>query len=307
MITPDAGLSRERLRDALNFHFKPILSYFDNQDITDIKVNPNGNVYAKHIDGKNEKLYTSIRPESISAVAHLLASTTQNDISDDYPSVQAVYPDPPYRIHIILPPASDKPCLVIRRFNNTILPLSEFEKKGSCTHEQAEKMKEFIALKKNIIVSGETGSGKTTLINALINEINIEERLFIIEDTKELRWSSEHEDVTSVLTGQHYSTSDAVKDSLRFVPDRIIIGEVRDGAALDMLEAWNTGHPGGLCTLHANSASTVKERLSSLVRRVSTDGQKDVIDTALDVVIQITLCKDGVRRISEIKEFYKEK
>ncbi len=306
MIDINNHISEERYKKALEYHFSAILPYFDNEKISDIKVNPNGLVYAKYIDGSSEKLDIQISEASITAVAHLLASNTQNDITEKAPSVAAVWPDPPYRIHIMLPPAVEHAALVIRRFSKNVIPLKAFIENGNCSEEQANKLRELIVSKKNIIVSGETGSGKTTLLNTLINEIPASERLFIIEDTRELNVDSmQHPDVTQVLTGQLYCASDAVKDALRFIPDRIIVGEVRDGAALDMLEAWNTGHPGGLCSLHANSPSTVKQRLSALIRRVSKDPQIETIDTALDAVVQINLCKDGIRRITEIKEFRK--
>ncbi len=297
--------SDQRYLNVLNYHFKPLLEIFNNPMVTDIEVNPTGLIFTHYLDGTSQQLDTTINGKSISAVAALLASKTQNDVNSSSPSVAAVWPNPPMRIHIILPPAVSAPSMVIRRFSPIVYPLSHYIENGTCTENQANLMKTLIKERKNIVVSGETGSGKTTLINSLLKEIPITDRLYIIEDTKELKCEAPNS--VPVLTGEDYTARAAIKDALRFRPDRIIVGEVRDGAALDLLEAWNTGHPGGLCSIHANSPATVKQRLRSLIQQVSVSPQDNLIDITLDVVIQISLCSDGKRRITEIKEFYKER
>ncbi len=304
-ITMTATTSDQRYLNVLNYHFKPLLEIFNNPMVTDIEVNPNGFVFTHFLDGTSKKLDVTISGKSISAVAALLAAKTQNDVTPSSPSVAAVWPDPPMRIHIILPPAVTAPSMVIRRFSPIVYPLSHYIENGTCSEEQAALMRSLIRERKNIIVSGETGSGKTTLINSLLKEIPAEDRLYIIEDTKELQCDAPNS--VPVLTGEDHTARAAIKDALRFRPDRIIVGEVRDGAALDLLEAWNTGHPGGMASIHANSPSTVKQRLRSLIQQVSVSPQDALIDMTLDAVIQITLCSDGKRRITEIREFYKER
>lgn len=288
-------------KNVLDYHFAPILPYFSDPTITDIEVNPDSRIFCHHIDGSEQELDAYLSPESIEAVATLLAAGTQNDINHDHPSLAAIWPDPPYRIHIMIPPAVEHASLVIRRFSPKVFTISELIDAGVLTALDADKIAKLIAGRRNIIISGETASGKTTLMNTLLTMIPENDRLYIIEDTKELHCSSRNR--VSVLTGDVYSARDAVKDALRMRPDRIIVGEVRDGAALDLLEAWNTGHPGGLCTIHANSPETVQLRLRSLIQQVSVSPQQDLIDATVDAVIQITLCPDGKRRITEIKEF----
>lgn len=293
-----------RYRDVLEHHFRPILRYFSDDRITDIEVNPDGMIFAHYLDGSAEELSDAyLSPKSIEAVATLLASSTQNDVNSSSPSIGAIWPDPPYRIHIIIPPAVEQASMVIRRFSPVVFPLAYYIENGTCTIEQAERMRALILARRNIVISGETGSGKTTLLNSLIREIPSEQRLYIVEDTRELQCSAPNR--VSILTGDTYSTRQAIKDALRFRPDRIVVGEVRDGAALDLLEAWNTGHPGGLCSIHANSPDTVKLRFRSLIQQVSMSGQSDLIDATVDAVIQVTLCSDGKRRITEIREFRK--
>lgn len=294
-------ISYKRYKEALEFHFAPILRFFSDKQITDIESNDDGNIYAHHIDGSSELLPVHLQPESIAAVAALLAAKGQNDITDDNPSVSAVWPDPPYRIEIVLPKAVKRPCMVIRRFAQIVYPLEHFIENGTLTVEMAKTIKDLIIRKKNIVISGETGSGKTTLMNTLLKEIPTGDRLFIIEDTRELQCSAPNK--VPVLTGDNYTARKAIKNALRFRPDRIIVGEVRDGAALDLLEAWNTGHPGGMCSIHANNPDTVKLRLRSLIQQVSVSPQSDLIDATVDAVIQVTLCPDGKRRVTEIKIF----
>lgn len=297
--------SEERFFSVLQYHFKPLLEMFDNQMITDIEVNPDGSVFTHLINGDSEESDVRIAPQSIAAVAALLASRTQNDVSDSSPSVAAVWPSPPLRVHIIVPPAVQAPCMVIRRFSSIVFPLDYYIESETCTKQQADLLKEMVVSRKNIIVSGETGSGKTTLLNSLLREIPDKDRLYIIEDTEELR--CEKKNKVFVRTGDKHTARAAIKDALRFRPDRIIVGEVRDGAALDLLEAWNTGHPGGLCSIHANSPATVKQRLKSLIQQVSVSPQEALIDMTVDVIVQISLCPDGKRRITEIYENWRER
>ena len=293
--------SEKRYLNVLEYHLKPISHLFSDESITDIVINEDSTVFSYSLDGSVERVDAYVNPSSIAAVASLLASRTQNDVNDENPSVQAQWPDPPMRISIILPPAAVVPCMTIRRFSPVVYPLIYFLKTGCCTESQYDEMRSLIMRRKNIVLSGETGSGKTTLLASLLSEIPEDERLFIIEDTKEIRCS--HLNKTMILTGEKYSARSAVRDALRFRPDRIIIGEVRDGAALDLLKAWNTGHPGGLCSVHANGPDTVKQRLRDLIQEVSVTPQDALIDMALDAVIHMELCPDGRRRITAIREF----
>lgn len=296
------SINEERYLNVLNYHLKPLISLFNDEEITDIEVNPDSSVFVHTISGFSKEIPDLIIPgSSIAAVATLLASKTQNDVTEEAPSVAAIWPSPPMRIHIILPPATIAPCMVIRRFSSIVFPLNHLIEENTCTETQATKLRGLITSRKNIVISGETGSGKTTLLNSLLLEIPKSDRLYIVEDTRELRCFSPNK--VQVITGEKYTTRSAIKDALRFRPDRIIVGEVRDGAALDLLEAWNTGHPGGLCSIHANSPATVKQRLKSLIQQVSISPQEALIDITVDAVIQISLCNDGKRRITEIKEF----
>lgn len=289
--------------EALKYHIKPVLDLLDDPTITDIVYNQSGACFVYHIDGTSHKVPVLVSGKSIKAVASILAAESSNDVDDDTRrSIGARFQDPPCRVHILMATRpGDGPAFSIRRFPATIMPLEAHVEKGTCTKEQADFLQKQVLARKNIIVSGETGSGKTTFLNSLLSEIPKEDRLYIIEDAEELVPSTSN--YVSVTTTSGYTARAAVKDALRMRPDRIIVGEVRDGVALDLIQAWNTGHPGGLCSIHANSADMVKLRLRSLVEMVSVSPQQDLIDATVDIVVQITLCSDGIRRITEIKEF----
>ena len=292
----------ERYIRVLSHHMAPILPLFDDTTITDIERNPNGRIFLHHVDGTSEERRDiSISDRAIIATGALLASRVQNDIGDEKPSVDAVWPGVlHFRVHINI--AGGHPFLVFRRPSSLVFPLSHFVEIGTCTEAQADILSDLIIKRKNIIISGETGSGKTTLASTLLSSIPSGDRLFIVEDTEELNTTG-LSNFVSLMTNSSYTARMAIKDALRCRPDRIIVGEVRDGAALDLLEAWNTGHPGGIATIHANSPSAVKLRLKALIQQVSISPQEDLIDETVDAVVQLTLCKDGVRRITEIKEF----
>ena len=250
----------ERYIEVLSRHMASLLPLFDDRSITDIERNPNGRIFLHHIDGSvTERPDLSIEDRSIIAVGTLLAARTHNDIDENKPSVDAVWPgEVHFRIHINI--AGNRPFLVMRRPSTFVFPLSHYVEIGTCTEEQARTLSHLINNRRNIIISGETGSGKTTLASTLLSSIPEDDRLFIVEDTEELNTTG-LTNFVSRTTNSSYTARMAIKDALRCRPDRIVVGEVRDGAALDLLEAWNTGHPGGLATIHANSPSAVKLRL----------------------------------------------
>lgn len=303
MNTSNHDTPTTRFNALLEYHMGPILKILEDKTINDLAINPNGEIFSYHSNGEKKSVNKYISPKSLRAIGTILASSLKEELNEKNPSLAAVYPNPPIRLHFMIPTSVTDAALTIRRFAPTVFPLESFIEKEICTKEQAELLRHLVRAKKNIIVSGETGSGKTTLINTLIQEIPDKERLYIIEDTSELVCLNP--DKIFVHCSTEYTQRQAVKDALRFFPDRIIVGEVRDGAALDLIQAWNTGHPGGLCTIHANSASSVKLRLKSLVEQVSATSQKELIDEAVDAIVQISLI-GGTRKITEIIE-YKDK
>lgn len=217
------------------------------------------------------------------------------------------------RIHAIIPPASRVgTCLTIRKFNPTGFTLEDLVERGSMSRSAMEFLGICVALKKNIVISGGTGTGKTSMLNALSTEIGEGERVIVIEDTSELKLKQKH---TVYLEAQHgdgdrspkITIRDLVADSLRMRPDRIVVGEVRRGEALDLIQSMITGHAGSLTTVHANSPRDAATRLETLCLMSDVGGltvyvARTQVASAIDIVIQIERFSDGTRKIKSISE-----
>ena len=216
------------------------------------------------------------------------------------------------RVNAIIPPlAIDGPSLSIRRFAVDKMKLDDLVDKGALTQYMAEFLKIAACSKLNILISGGTGSGKTTMLNAISNFIPNNERIITLEDSAELQLQLPHvlrlETRQANIEGKGEITlRDLVRNALRMRPDRIIIGEVRSGEAFDMLQAMNTGHEGSLTTVHANSARDALGRLENMVSMIGLDIPaktiRKQISSAIHLVIQLSRLEDGSRRIMSIQE-----
>ena len=218
-------------------------------------------------------------------------------------------------MNAIVPPLSlIGPCVTIRKFSKNPLSIDNLVGFGSLSEEMAEFLQACVKARLNIMVSGGTGSGKTTTLNVLSSFIPDDERIVTIEDAAELRLQQQHvvtlESRPANLEGKGAITiRDLVRNALRMRPDRIIVGEVRSGEALDMLQAMNTGHDGSLTTGHANSPRDILSRLETMVMMAGMDlpvrAIREQIASALDLVIQQSRIQDGSRKITYITEVQK--
>ncbi|MDB5341249.1 MAG: Type secretion system hydrolase TadA/VirB11/CpaF, TadA subfamily [Planctomycetaceae bacterium] len=215
------------------------------------------------------------------------------------------------RVNAVIPPlAVSGPALTIRKFPHRALLVDDLVNKGALTRTVAEFLRAAVVTRKNILISGGTGTGKTTLLNCLSDFIPDKERIVTIEDTAELQIKKEHvvrmeTKLANIEGAGAYTIRDLVKNSLRMRPDRIIVGECRGGEALDMLQAMNTGHDGSMTTIHANSAKDVILRLDVLVQMASDlpiDSIHRQIASALNLVIQLVRLRNGRRMISQVAE-----
>jgi type IV secretion system protein VirB11 len=216
------------------------------------------------------------------------------------PIVSCRLPELGYRFEGLLPPAVESPVFSIR-FHGLHAPcLTDYTSMCILTIGQRSVLERAIGLRKNILVAGSTGSGKTTLLNALIGEVFAQTpsvRIVVIEDTPEIR--SPLPNTVFLRTSAGADATRLLASTLRLRPDRIFVGEVRDGSALALLKAWNTGHPGGMASIHANSARDALVRLDLLVREASVAPLPEVIAAAVDIVVFIERTETG-RRVSEI-------
>jgi pilus assembly protein CpaF len=317
LIAENAPLSiieRDRLVSEVHnelFGLGPLEPLLADSTISDILVNTFSSIYIER-RGKLEKTAISFKDdEHLMRVIERIVSTVGRRIDEAQPMVDARLQDGS-RVNAIIPPLSiDGPVLSIRRFGADPLKMPALIENGALTKEIAILFEMCVKARLNIIISGGTGAGKTTLLNALSASIPGDERIVTIEDSAELQLQQPHvvrlETRPSNIEGKGEVTQrDLVKNALRMRPDRIVIGEVRGGEAIDMLQAMNTGHDGSLTTIHANTPRDALARLETMIQmtgmRLSDRAMRQQIASAVDVVIQVARLTDGTRRITSISE-----
>ena len=270
----------------------------------EIMVNPDG---ALRLDRLGEgRVDTGIRmePEQVERIIRLVASHARAEIHGDRPIISAELP--PHaagrageRFEGVLPPVAPGPCFSIRKPAERLYTLDDYIADGIMTETAADRLRAAVTQRLNILVAGGTSSGKTTLANALLAEMAwVDARVILIEDTRELQCPLP--DTVALRTRPGIvSMTDLVRSTMRLRPDRIIVGEVRGPEALDMLKAWNTGHPGGIATVHANSAVAALYRVEQLVQEAVVTVPRRLIAEAIDIIVFIT-GRGTSRRIASI-------
>ncbi len=311
---PLSSNERERLVEEVRhelFGLGPLEPLLADPTVSDILVNSPHNIYIER-RGKLERTDVTFKDdEHLMRVIERIVSTVGRRIDESSPMVDARLKDGS-RVNAIIPPlALDGPVLSIRRFGAEPLRISKLLEVGALTKDMADMFEMCVVARLNILISGGTGAGKTTLLNALSAYIPEEQRIVTIEDSAELQLQQPHvvrlETRPSNIEGKGEVTQrDLVKNALRMRPDRIVIGEVRGGEAIDMLQAMNTGHDGSLTTVHANTPRDAVARLETMIQmtgmRLSDRAMRQQIASALDVVIQAARLSDGTRRITSISE-----
>ena len=287
---------------------EPLLS---DTDISDIMVNGPQGVYVER-HGRIEKTEVCFKDnEHLMAVIERIVSKVGRRVDEASPMVDARLADGS-RVNVIIPPlAIDGPSLSIRRFGVTPLRMANLLANGTLTGEMAEAFEAMVKARMNILVSGGTGAGKTTFLNILSSSIPDAERIITIEDAAELILQQEHtvrlETRPPNIEGKGAVTQrDLVRNALRMRPDRIIVGEVRGGEALDMLQAMNTGHDGSISTIHANAPRDALSRVETMVLMAGFDlpskAIREQIASALNVIIQLSRMSDGTRKVVTVSE-----
>lgn len=294
----ETGLARtsEMLRTALG---DDIIAALSDPDVIEIMMNPDGRLWLdRHSAGRTDT-GSELSSADVTRVIRLVATHIGRDTHRTSPIVSAELPLTRERFEGVLPPVTERPCFSIRKPAGHVIPLDDYVTSNVMRPHYADALRKAVIDRKNILVVGGTGSGKTTLANALLAEIaKTGDRLVILEDTRELQCAAD--DAVQMRTQPGFVTlADLVRSTLRLRPDRIIVGEVRGGEALDMLKAWNTGHPGGIATLHANSAEAGMHRLEQLIGEATSNIPHDLIAETIDVVVFITR-KDGSRRVETV-------
>ena len=289
----------------------PLEPLLEDPTVSDILVNSFDSVYVER-GGKLEKTSIQFRDnQHLLTIIDRIVSNVGRRVDESSPMVDARLADGS-RVNAIIPPlALDGPAMSIRRFIRDKLSTEDLINIGSMNDAMAEVLAEIVKAQLNIVVSGGTGTGKTTILNILSSYIGGTERIITIEDSAELQLQQPHvvrlETRPQNIEGKgEISQRELVKNSLRMRPDRVIIGEVRGGEALDMLQAMNTGHDGSLATLHANTPRDAISRLENMVSmaglKLPVSSMRSQIASAVDVILQLERMEDGKRRITSITE-----
>jgi pilus assembly protein CpaF len=289
----------------------PVEPLLKDETITEIMINGPRHIFVERL-GKLHLTKVQFHDElHLMNIIERIIAPLGRRIDEGSPLVDARLSDGS-RVNIIIPPLSlSGPCVTIRKFARVPLSVENLIGFGSLSEDMAAFLRACIAARLNIVVSGGTGSGKTTMLNALSSFIPADERIVTIEDAAELQLMQQHvvtlESRPANIEGTGQITiRDLVRNALRMRPDRIIVGEVRSGEALDMLQAMNTGHDGSLTTAHANSPRDVLSRLETMVlmsgMELPVRAIREQISSAIDLIIQQSRLKDGSRRITHITE-----
>ncbi|MCR4401993.1 MAG: CpaF family protein [Firmicutes bacterium] len=289
----------------------PITPLLEDDSVTEIMVNGPNNVYVER-SGRLERARVCFRSaDHVMHIIERIVSPLGRRIDEASPMVDARLPDGS-RVNAIIPPISlVGPCITIRKFAREPFTIDDLVRFGTLTREMAQFLDACVKARLNIVVSGGTGSGKTTTLNVLSSFIPHDERIVTIEDAAELQLRQEHvvtlEARPPNLEGKGaIAIRDLVRNALRMRPDRIVVGEVRSGEALDMLQAMNTGHDGSLTTGHANSPRDMLARLETMVLMAGMDlplrAIREQISSAVDLIVHQARLRDGSRKITHLTE-----
>ena len=294
---PDPSRGLAMLATALG---SQVMAALDAPDTIEVMANPDGRVWVERHGLGRGPLDLTLAPTHVERVIRLVATLTGAEAHRERPIISAELPPRGERFEGVLPPVSRAPCFSIRKPAQVLFRLADYVTAGMMSAGQKTTLEEAIGTHANILIAGGTGSGKTTLANALLAEIAaLDERVVILEDTRELACAAQ--DVVALRTRAGVvSLSDLVRSTLRLRPDRIIVGEVRGPEALDLLKAWNTGHPGGIATIHANSARAALSRLEQLCMEVCERPPTALIEEAIDLVVFITRGGPAGRIVADI-------
>ena len=285
-----------KLQDALG---ETICSALEDPSVVEIMLNPDGRLFVERA-GQGIEGVGALLPGAAEIIIGSVAHALQSEADEDRPIISGELPIGGHRFEGLLPPVVAAPSFTIRKRASRLIPLDEYVRKSIMSADQAMTIRNAVAARLNIVVSGGTGSGKTTLANAVIAEIVKdcpEHRLIILEDTAEIQCAADN--AVSLHTSDAIDMARLLKSTMRMRPDRIIVGEVRDGAALTLLKAWNTGHAGGVTTVHANTAHSALRRLEQLTAEVSQQPMREVIGDAVDLIVSIERTPKG-RQIRDI-------
>ena len=301
-------LQERRLDELLRRQLGPrILAAIADPQITEIIVNEDGRVWFESYGKGMHQAGLALAASHVESLIGTVAASLGTVANTTNPIVEGELLIGGIRFEGLLPPVARKPSCVMRKPAQVLYTLDDYVRDGIVSEAQATALREAINARLNIVIAGGTGSGKTTLAGALINEMvelsDPNERYVILEDTLEIQCRAQN--LAQLHTAEGADLTRLVRTTMRLRPDRIIVGEVRGAAALALLKAWNTGHPGGVTTIHANSAKAALTRLSSLVQEAGVPPQPELIAETINLLAFIVRTPAGrlVRELARVEGY----
>ena len=297
-------VQERRLDELLKRQLGPrILAAIADPQITEIIVNEDGRLWFESYGSGMREAGLTLAPSQVESLIGTVAASLGTVANATNPIIEGELPIAAIRFEGLLPPVARKPCCVMRKPAQVLYTLNDYVGHQILSEAHGDVLRSAIDQRRNIVIAGGTGSGKTTLAGALINEMversDRNERYVIIEDTLEIQCRAKN--LAQLHTAEGADMTRLVRTTMRLRPDRIIIGEVRGAEALALLKAWNTGHPGGVTTIHANSGKAALTRLSSLVQEAGVPPQPELIAETINLVAFIVRSTKG-RRVTELVE-----
>ncbi|MHB1668941.1 P-type conjugative transfer ATPase TrbB [Thiomonas sp.] len=286
----------EALRRAMG---SEILDPLGDPQVVEIMLNPDEALWVDRLGAGMERV-AIIEPVRALTIVNTVAAMLDAVVTPDRPILECELPLDGSRFEALIPPLVERASFALRKKAALVFTLADYVAKGIMTQAQCQAIEDAVADRRNILVSGGTGTGKTTLANAILEavaRVSRDHRIVVIEDTRELQVNAEN--VVFLRTSDNTDMTKLLRATMRLHPDRIVVGEVRDGSALALLKAWNTGHPGGVGTVHANDASAALTRVGQLIQEAGVPPNPELIAEAVNVVVSIRRAIEG-RRVEEV-------
>jgi P-type conjugative transfer ATPase TrbB len=287
--SPKSSESQARRSSALESALGPIADFLADERVVEVMLNADGAVWIeRHGEGL---LRTAVRMAATESdrMLRLVAAEMLVELNAQKPSLSAKLP-PPWsaRLQASIPPIVDAPVFALRKPASVVFSLDDYVKRRILSPSQRDALATAVHAHDNILIGGGTGSGKTTFANALLKVIAEEttDRVHIVEDTPELQCAAPNKVQVLVQPNVH-TWRDAIMAAMRFRPDRILVGEVRDGSALELLKAWNTGHPGGIATIHANDTRAMLDRVCQLIEEIVYPAPRALVAQTIQICAHI--------------------
>lgn len=296
-LSATAGERRSRmLRSAMG---PAIAAALEDPEVVEILLNPDGSLWLDRLGAGRAPTGVTLSTNDAERIIRVVAAHVGAEVNAATPILSAELPLTGERFEGVLPPVVRAPAFAIRKRAVAAMTLADYVRAGVMTSQQADFLRVAVHRRQNVLIAGGTSTGKTTLVNALLNEIaTTGDRVIVVEDTVELQCLVDDHVPLRTYPGVA-SMAELLRSTLRLRPDRIVVGEVRGAEALDLLKAWGTGHPGGLATIHAGSAQGALSRLEQLILEVALTAPRPLIAEAINVIVYIA-GRGHARRVEEI-------